>query len=167
MGILQILGALLLVVGWVFALTGSLGVLRMPDFYSRLHPAGMTDSFAQGLIVLGLAMYALQDLIPVEGAEPADALTTVGVVDTTLKLVLLIALIYLTSPTSTHAISKAARLDRFTEIVVEGDTDSRIADIVVAGDTHAPLEEAPGEVFNVDEPETKPDTDTDADKGEA
>lgn len=153
MGILQGIGAIFLALGCLFALSGSLGVLRMPDFYSRLHPAGMTDSFAQGLIVLGLCMYSLQDLIPVEGEEPGDMLATVGVLDTTLKLVLLIALIYLTSPTATHAIAKAARLDRFTKITVEGDTDSRVGDIVVAGDVHAPLEEDPSEVLDLSEPD--------------
>jgi multicomponent Na+:H+ antiporter subunit G len=177
MGILQIIGSILLVIGWVFALTGSLGVLRMPDFYSRLHPAGMTDSFAQGLIVLGLVLFTLQDLIPAapgpdEPLEHApDLLATVGTVDTALKLVLLIAMIYLASPTATHAISKAARLDHFTKIPVEGDLeDTRMTDIVVAGDTYAELEERPSEVFNVDddkpadESEDKP---ADDDKGEA
>lgn len=184
MGILQILGSVFLVAGWVFALTGSLGVLRMPDFYSRLHPAGKTDSFAQALIVLGLCLFALQGLIPsMPGpgetlpVEPVghvdhgpDLLATIGTIDVVLKLVLLTALIFLTSPTATHAISKAARLDRFTKIVVEGDpADSRISDIVVVGDTEkAPLEERPSEVFDIDDdkPEAEPDIDDDDDKGE-
>ncbi len=164
MGILQILGSALLVVGWVFALTGSLGVLRMPDFYSRLHPAGMTDSLAQGFIVLGLCLFALQDLIPVTPApgelpDPGpDLLTTVGTFDLVLKLILLVALIYLTSPTSTHAIAKAARLDRFTHIAVEGDAEgSRIAHIVVEGDHHAPLVDRASEVFHVDDDNPKKD----------
>ncbi|MFV8753414.1 monovalent cation/H(+) antiporter subunit G [Nannocystaceae bacterium ST9] len=164
MGILQAIGAILLIVGWVFALTGSLGVLRMPDFYSRLHPAGMTDSFAQGLILLGLCMYALQELIPVEGEPPVDALGAVGVLDLTIKLALLIALIYLTSPTSTHAIAKAARLDRFTTIAVAGD-ESRVADIVVAGDHHAPLHEDPDTRLDVSERESSDERP--ADQGEA
>ena len=93
MGILQMIGAALLVLGWIFALTGSLGVLRLPDFYSRLHPAGMTDSFAQGLIVLGLCMYALQDLIPGEGEPAPDGMAVFGTLDLVLKMLLLIALI--------------------------------------------------------------------------
>lgn len=155
MGILQMIGAVFLVLGWVFALTGSLGVLRMPDFYSRLHPAGMTDSFAQGLIVLGLCMYALQDLIPGEGEPRPEGLAVVGTVDLVLKLVLLIALIYLTSPTSTHAIAKAARLDHFTKIDVHGDPgDVRLADMApIPGDAAAPLVERAGAVLHVDEVE--------------
>jgi len=163
MGILQIIGSLFLVGGWVFALTGSFGVLRMPDFYSRLHPAGKTDSFAQALIVLGLCLFALQGLIP-SGDEPEHAhdwLSTVGTIDLVLKLLLLTALIFLTSPTSTHAISKAARLDRFTKIHVEGDDladagdsrvgDSRVGDIVVEGDVHVPLADRPSKVFDIDD----------------
>lgn len=153
MGVLQMIGAALLVVGWIFALTGSIGVLRMPDFYSRLHPAGMTDSFAQGLIILGLCMYALQDLIPAAGEPAPDGMAVWGVVDLVLKMVLLIALIYLTSPTATHAISKAARHDQFTKIDVHGDPgDARLADLVIPGDTTAPLEERHHDALDVDEP---------------
>lgn len=167
MGVLQMIGAALLVLGWIFALTGSLGVLRMPDFYSRLHPAGMTDSFAQGLIILGLCMYALQDLIPAAGEPAPDAMATWGVLDVVMKMVLLIALIYLTSPTSTHAISKAARLDQFTKIDVLGDPgDARLADLVIPGDTNAPLAEREHAALDVDEPAVVPDATTDAKKEE-
>jgi multicomponent Na+:H+ antiporter subunit G len=156
MGGLQIVGSIFLVAGWVFALTGSLGVLRMPDFYSRLHPAGKTDSWAQGLIVIGLCFFALQDLMPLppevdpHAPEPG-MMTTVATVDIVLKLLLLVALIFLTSPTGTHAISKAARLDHHTPLVVDGDP---MSSIVVAGDVHASLEEEPKQVFDVDEPDS-------------
>lgn len=158
MGALEIVGSLFLLAGCVFALTGALGVLRMPDFYSRLHPAGKTDSFAVGLIVIGLSCFALQDLLPSgEPGEQHELMATVGTVDIVLKLVLLIALILLTSPTATHAISKAARLDHHTKIHVDGDpAESRVSDIVVAGDVHAPIEEQPNPVFDVehdDEPQ--------------
>jgi multicomponent Na+:H+ antiporter subunit G len=159
MGIMQIIGSVFLVAGWVFALTGSLGVLRMPDFYSRLHPAGKTDSWAQALIVVGLAFFALQDLMPLppevdpHAPEPG-VMTTVATLDLVLKLLLLVALIFVTSPTGTHAITKAARLDHHTQIVVEGDP---MASIAVAGDVHAPLAEAPNQVFDVDEPDSPRD----------
>ncbi len=158
MGALEIIGSIFLAAGCVFSLTGSLGVLRMPDFYSRLHPAGKTDSFASGLIVIGLCLFALQDLIPnpEDPHQASGAMATVGTLDIVLKLLLLIALIFLTSPTGTHAISKAARLDKHTQIPVPGDPEEQhVGDIAVAGDVHAPIEEQPNPVFDVDH--DKPD----------
>ncbi|GEM_PF-654075 len=86
-----------LLVGCFFSLTGSLGVLRMPDFFSRLHPAGKSDTLAQALILLGLMALLLPDIT-----------ANVGIA---IKLALLIMLLLVTAPTSTHAISKAACLD--------------------------------------------------------
>ena len=44
---MEILGNILLLLGAFVAFSGALGVLRMPDFYSRLHPAGTTDTAGQ------------------------------------------------------------------------------------------------------------------------
>ena len=44
----------LLSLGGFVALTSAIGVLRFPDFYSRLHPAGTGDTLAQFLIMFGL-----------------------------------------------------------------------------------------------------------------
>jgi multicomponent Na+:H+ antiporter subunit G len=145
MGVFEIIGSLLMLIGCVFALTGSFGVLRMPDFYSRLHPAGKTDTLAQGSILLGLACFAAQELL---GEQ--TGLETVGTVDVILKLILLSALLFETAPTSTHAISKAARLDRHTHLHVEGDAErSQISEIVVAGDVAERLQEPAGPVLDV------------------
>lgn len=70
-------------------------MLRMPDFYSRLHPAGKNDTLAQTFIMTALLFqtwlhYDYQ----------------VGV-----RLVMITAFIFLTSPVSTHAITRAAHLD--------------------------------------------------------
>ena len=88
-----------------------------------------------------------------------------------LKLVLLTALLFLTAPTATHAIAKAARLDRYTNINVDGDPGtSRIAQIVVAGDRSDQLEENPDQVLDVHEDDKPPDGDAEqaeADEPEA
>ncbi len=76
-------------VGVFFALTGAVGILRMPDFYTRLHPAGKSDTLAQGLILTG-AMF--------QATDPIVAL----------KLALISLLLFVTAPTATHAISQAA-----------------------------------------------------------
>jgi multicomponent Na+:H+ antiporter subunit G len=86
-----------LLVGVFFAVTGSVGVLRMPDFYSRLHPAGKSDTLAQALILLGLLVLVIPSIE-----------TNYGIA---IKLLLLTGLLFVTAPTSTHAISKAALLD--------------------------------------------------------
>ena len=82
----------LLSLGGFVALTGAIGVLRFPDFYSRLHPAGTSDTLAQFLIMVGL--------IP-----------QVPDVQSAAKLVLISILLFITAPTATHAISQAAHLE--------------------------------------------------------
>ena len=51
---LDIATALFLLVGSVFAVIGGIGIVRLPDFYSRLHGGGVTDTMGAGLIMLGL-----------------------------------------------------------------------------------------------------------------
>ena len=75
--------------GSVFILIGGVGLVRMPDFFTRLHPAGITDTLGTGLIVLGLIVQA--------------GLTLVA-----LKLLLLLGFLFITSPTTTHATAQAA-----------------------------------------------------------
>ena len=79
----------LIVVGSFFVLAGALGILRMPDFFTRMHAAGMTDTLGAEFILLGLIVQA-------------DSLQTV------LKLLLVAFFLFLTSPTSGHAIANAA-----------------------------------------------------------
>ena len=78
-----------MVVGTFFAFTGSLGLVRMPDFYTRLHPAGKSDTLAQGLILVGAMFQASDPMV-------------------TLKLLLISLLLFVTAPTATHAITQAA-----------------------------------------------------------
>ena len=92
---LDILTWVFLVAGALFALTGALGILRMPDFYSRLHPAGKSDTLAQTLIMIGLGILVFR--------YTYDPMVAV-------KLVLITVALYLTTPVATHAISRAAHL---------------------------------------------------------
>jgi multicomponent Na+:H+ antiporter subunit G len=91
MQVTEIITTILLALGCVVSLTGAYGLLRMPDFYSRLHTAGKTDSLGQVLIFLGLVLVT-PDLL------------------TQLKLVLVAAILMIAAPTATHAITKAAHL---------------------------------------------------------
>ena len=87
----EIVTTILLALGCLVSMTGAYGLLRMPDFYTRLHTAGKTDSLGQVLIFLGLVLVT-PDLL------------------TQLKLVLVAAILMIAAPTATHAITKAAHL---------------------------------------------------------
>jgi len=78
-----------LVAGALFAITGGIGLLRLPDFYARLHGAGITDTMGAGLVLVGLALQA-------------------GLTLVTIKIVMIGLLLSVTSPTATHALAKAA-----------------------------------------------------------
>jgi len=78
-----------LAAGLFFVLAGTLGVLRLPDFYTRLHAAGMTDTLGVELILLALIVQS-------------------GFSQMSLKLLLVAFFLLVTSPTATHAIAHAA-----------------------------------------------------------
>lgn len=80
--------------GLVFFLGGGIGILRFPDFYSRLHPAGKLDTSGSALAMAGLALFVL---FPI----------SLESVLTSLKIILIVAIVFLTSPTATHAIVDA------------------------------------------------------------
>ncbi len=80
---------ILLVAGGLFCIVGGIGLLRMPDFYTRVHAAGVTDTLGAGLILAGLVLQAGWTLVAV-------------------KLAVIGLLIFFTSPAATHALAKAA-----------------------------------------------------------
>ncbi len=90
MDLLQWLSAVLLLSGGLLGVIGGIGILRFPDFYTRLHAAGVTDTLCAGLFLGGLALQF-------------------GFTLATAKLVLIFAFLLFTAPTATHALAKAAR----------------------------------------------------------
>ncbi len=78
-----------LVAGGLLVLVGGLGVLRLPDVYTRMHAAGITDTLGAWLILLGLMFQA-------------------GMTQVSVKLLLILVFLIFTSPTSTHALARAA-----------------------------------------------------------
>ena len=91
---MKILVILLLFGGLFFLTGGAIGILRFPDFYSRLHPAGKLDTAGQFLTMSAIALYIIQDF-------------TLQTFLTATKIVLIVIFVYLTSPTATHAIMDA------------------------------------------------------------
>jgi len=56
MDILDLLSAVLLIIGAVFFLAGTVGLLRFPDVYTRLHALAKADNLGLGFIVFGLVL---------------------------------------------------------------------------------------------------------------
>jgi multicomponent Na+:H+ antiporter subunit G len=91
---LDIIAIAMIAFGLFFFLAGAVGILRFPDFYSRLHPAGKLDTMGQFASMIGIALYLLNDF-------------SLGSVLTALKILLIVVFIFITSPTATHAIVDA------------------------------------------------------------
>jgi len=76
-------------VGFFFFLAATVGLLRFPDFFCRLHATGKGDTLAVLLCLIGLSIYE-------------------GLTLTSLKIIFIAVFMFLAQPTSTHAISRAA-----------------------------------------------------------
>lgn len=100
--VLSILVWIFLLAGSFFAMVGGLGIIRLPEFYSRLHGGGITDTLGAGLIMTGLLIYGVQNIFTdVDGSW-------VGHVLTAFKLLMILFFLVVTSPTSCHALAKSA-----------------------------------------------------------
>jgi len=81
---------ILIVIGSGFCVIGALGLLRMPDFFTRMHAASLIDTLGAWLLLLGMMLQAGFSLV-------------------TVKLIFIVLLLFFTSPTATHALARAAR----------------------------------------------------------
>ncbi len=83
------LAAGLMVFGGIFLLISSIGLLRLPDFYSRAHAVGKAETLGSVLVLTGLAVH--------HGADLASA-----------KILFILLIIFITNPTATHALMRSA-----------------------------------------------------------
>ena len=107
---MNILVGFLLLIGLFFFTGGAVGILRMPDFYTRLHPAGKLDTMGQLMTMGAMALYVV-------GLDLSLASVLTG-----LKILLISVLVFITSPTATHAIVDAgvrAGMDPWTKSETE------------------------------------------------
>lgn len=86
---IEILSWVLIIAGGGFSIVGAVGSLRFPDFWSRLHAASVTDSAGMILLIAGMCLQAGWSLIAV-------------------KLIIIGIFLFITGPTSTHAVANAA-----------------------------------------------------------
>lgn len=103
--ILDIASWLLLMSGAVFSILGGVGVLRMPDLYTRMHAGSLTDTAGMALMLAGLMLQAGFSLI-------------------TLKLILIVMFLLITSPTASYALAHAALHDGVKPLLSDRDRAS-------------------------------------------
>ncbi len=91
---MNIVSLILTISGLIFFFGGAIGIIRLPDFYTRLHAAGKLDTAGLLLTMSGLAVYTVSEL-------------SLGSLFTAAKIMFIVMLIFITSPTATHAIIDA------------------------------------------------------------
>ncbi|MEX6632194.1 monovalent cation/H(+) antiporter subunit G [Hyphococcus lacteus] len=99
----------LFLAGGLAMLSGAIGLVRFPDFYTRLHAAGVTDTGGAELILIGMLLQAPTWIVAV-------------------KLIFIGVFLFLTSPVATHAIAHSAWMVGFkplqgSALRYEGDGD--------------------------------------------
>lgn len=88
--LIDILSGTFLFAGAFLVVTGALGLFSFPDFFSRMHACGVTDTLGAGFILFGLMLQAEGNWLVI------------------IKLIFIVLFIWITSPTASHALAKAA-----------------------------------------------------------
>jgi len=86
---IDVISCLFLLAGAFFSMVGGIGIVRLPEFYSRMHSAGITDTLGAGFIIIGLVLQAGFSLVA-------------------FKLVVIWFFLTITSPSSCHALARSA-----------------------------------------------------------
>lgn len=86
---IEIISWSFIIAGALLGIAGGIGIHRFPDFYSRLHAGGITDTLCAALFLIGLTMQT-------------------GFSIASLKLLLIFIFLFFSSPTATHALANAA-----------------------------------------------------------
>jgi len=87
--VITISSGLFLLIGSFLCVSGGIGLLRLPDFYTRMHAVGVTDTLGAGMILLGLMILSPDFFVFA-------------------KLVMVLLLTLLVGPTTSHVLAKAA-----------------------------------------------------------
>lgn len=89
MVVLEIISWAFLISGAFFSVVGGIGIVRMPEFFSRLHGGGVTDTLGAGLIIIGLCFQITSAFILA-------------------KLLMILFFLMVSSPSSCHALARSA-----------------------------------------------------------
>ena len=90
----------LILLGSFFTIVGAFGIVRMPEIFTRMHAASVTDTLGIGFLILGMGLKAGFDLV-------------------TLKLVFLLAMFFFTGPVVTHALAQACLHEGIKPLLAE------------------------------------------------
>ncbi len=93
MSVIDIVGVGFLTVGTVFFIAGSVGVVRLPDVYTRLHALTKADNLGLGFLIIGLSFWAESWLVIA-------------------KMVLIWGLVVVAGATSGHLVAESARMTK-------------------------------------------------------
>ena len=86
---INISSALFLLIGSFLCISGGVGILRFPDFYTRMHAVGVTETLASAMILIGLILHNPDFLVDI-------------------KLMIILVMTLFISPTASHALANAA-----------------------------------------------------------
>jgi len=115
MNLLEIVSAIFITVGIFFLFAGTIGLIRLPDAYCRMHATGKADTLGITLSMAGIALYVLND---------GFTLTNILV---SLKIMTIAVFWFIANPTATHAIARSAYMSGLKpwtkDDVVEVDLD--------------------------------------------
>jgi multicomponent Na+:H+ antiporter subunit G len=96
---INIISVSFLLLGSILAIISGIGLLRFPDFYTRMHAAGVSDTLVTGLIIIGLVL------------QMPDWLVIV-------KLLMILVMTLFINPTASHALAKAALQNKLSPVVI-------------------------------------------------
>ena len=92
--------------GSAFLLIGAIGVIRLPDIFSRMHGAGIIDTMGTAMLLFGMVLQA-------------------GFTIVSIKLLMIVLFVTFTNPTATHALARAALDAGLKPLVDDDETDSK------------------------------------------
>ena len=111
---------MLILAGSFFTVVGAIGLVRMPDVFTRMHAASVIDTLGVGFLIVGMMLQAGFGLV-------------------TLKLLFLLALFFFTGPVVTHALAQAACTRASSRMLAEdrrGDRPAPSQPIRTTGGSH-------------------------------
>jgi multicomponent Na+:H+ antiporter subunit G len=98
--LLDLLSWVLILLGSFFTVVGGIGLVRMPDLFTRMHAASVTETLGAGLLIAGMMLQAGFGLVM-------------------LKLLIILALFFFTAPVVTHALARAALHENIEPLLAE------------------------------------------------
>ncbi len=109
--LIDIVSWALIAAGSAFVVIGAVGVVRMPDVYTRMHAASVSETLGAGLLVAGFILQAGFTLV-------------------TLKLLFILGLFFFTAPVVTHALAQAALHEDIEPVLSDDRRNDRATDTV-------------------------------------